>query len=69
MTQIIIETEFSEPVIFRKYVNDYKTCPYCGQDEIPFKKGVCKCGKQVGPIKYVKDPQKFARGNYFLKKL
>ncbi len=44
--------------------DDYKICPYCGQNDTPFKLGVCKCGNQVGEIQYVKDPEKFARNYY-----
>ena len=46
------------------YKESYKTCPYCGQAEIPFKKGICFCGKQVGSIQYVRNPQKFAKNYY-----
>ena len=41
-----------------------KKCPYCGQEEIPFKLGICICGEQVGSIQYVKDSHKFA-SNYY----
>ena len=44
---------------------DYKACPHCGQNEFPFKKGVCaKCGKQIGYVQYVKDPQEYVESNY-----
>lgn len=44
---------------------DYKACPRCGQNKIPFKKGVCpKCSQQVGCIQYVKDPQEYVKSNY-----
>ena len=42
----------------------YKECPYCGQNQIPFKLGVCMCGKQVGNIQYVKDSRAFAKQWY-----
>lgn len=42
-----------------------KTCPYCGQSSIPFKQGVCICGKQVSEIQYVKNPKKFAKVQYY----
>ena len=41
-------------------MENYKTCPSCGQEKIPFKLGVCICGRQVGSIQYVKDSQEFA---------
>jgi len=41
-------------------MENYKTCPRCGQEKIPFKLGVCVCGNQVGSIQYVKDSQEFA---------
>ena len=44
---------------------DYKACPNCGQNEFPFKKGVCaKCGKQIGDVQYVLDPQQYVQTNY-----
>ena len=43
---------------------NYKTCPHCGQDQIPFKLGICICGKQVGKIQYVKNSEIFARNYY-----
>jgi hypothetical protein len=42
----------------------YKTCPYCGQGTIPFKLGVCICGKQIGNIQYVQNADSFARNYY-----
>ena len=64
-TQITIQIESSEPEVFPKTGNDYyKECPYCGQNWIPFKKGVCICGKQVGNIRYVNKPEKFAKKYY-----
>lgn len=44
---------------------DYRECPYCGQKEIPFKMGVCICGRQVGEIQYVKNPKVFAKNYYY----
>ena len=44
-----------------------KTCPYCGQSKIPFKRGVCLCGKQVGSIQYISDTEKFATHYYSFK--
>ena len=44
---------------------DYKECPYCGQSEIPFKLGVCICGRQVGGIQYVRNPKVFAKNYYY----
>lgn len=44
---------------------DYKACPNCGQNDIPFKKGVCpRCGKQIGDVQYVRDPQEYVESNY-----
>jgi len=44
---------------------DYKACPRCGQNKIPFKKGVCaRCSSQIGGIQYVKDPQEYVKSNY-----
>ena len=44
---------------------DYKACPKCGQNEIPFKKGICsKCCNQIGDIQYVKDPKEYVESNY-----
>jgi len=44
-------------------MGNYKTCPRCGQEKIPFKLGVCFCGNQVGSIQYVKDLHEFASNN------
>ena len=56
-----------EPEVFPKAVSEesFKTCPYCGQNRIPFKKGICICRAQVGDIVYVKDAKKFAKGHYY----
>jgi len=44
---------------------DYKACSFCGQNKIPFKKGVCpKCCNQVGDIQYVKNPKEYIKSNY-----
>ena len=44
---------------------DYKSCSFCGQNQFPFKKGVCpKCCNQVGDIQYVKDPREYVQSNY-----
>ena len=44
---------------------DYKACSFCGQNKIPFKKGVCpKCCNQIGDIQYVKDPKEYVKSNY-----
>ena len=43
---------------------NYKQCPYCGQSMIPFKKGVCVCGKQVGNITYVNNAESYAKSWY-----
>lgn len=44
---------------------DYRACPHCGQNEIPFKKGVCpRCSRQIGYVQYVKDPQEYVESNY-----
>ncbi|MDH3279286.1 MAG: hypothetical protein OEL84_09605 [Nitrosopumilus sp.] len=52
---------FSKTAMFQ----DYRACPHCGQNEIPFKKGVCpKCSKQIGDVQYVKDPQEYVKSNY-----
>ncbi|MGI9568037.1 MAG: hypothetical protein ACR2LL_13650 [Nitrosopumilus sp.] len=40
-------------------------CEFCGQNKIPFKKGVCaKCSRQVGDIQYVKNPREYVQSNY-----
>ncbi len=44
---------------------NYKTCPHCGQDQIPFKLGICICGKQVGKIQYVENSETFAKNYYY----
>ena len=44
---------------------DYKACPHCGQNELPFKKGVCpRCCNQVRDVQYVKDPKEYVESNY-----
>ena len=44
---------------------DYKACPHCGQNDLPFKKGVCpKCCMQIGDVQYVKDPIEYVESNY-----
>ena len=44
---------------------DYKACPHCGQNEIPFKKGICaRCRNQIGDVQYVKNPQEYIESNY-----
>lgn len=66
--QIMIQVTISEPEVFPNADSDdqsYKTCPYCGQNRIPFKLGVCICGKQVGKIQYVKNAEKFAKSQYY----
>ena len=70
-TQIVITIQSVEPPdIFAEDVStadqeeEYKKCPYCGQSKIPFKKGVCICGKQVGSIQYVNNPKSFAKRYY-----
>ena len=45
-------------------IRDLMSCHCCGQGLIPFKKGVCVCGMQVGSIHYVNDPEKFAENHY-----
>ena len=44
--------------------NPWKTCPYCEQGVIPFKLGVCICGKHIGRIQYVKNVGSFAQNYY-----
>ena len=44
--------------------DDYKRCSECGQNEIPFKMGVCICGNQVGKIQYIKNTKLFAKNYY-----
>ncbi|MGI9566970.1 MAG: hypothetical protein ACR2LL_08165, partial [Nitrosopumilus sp.] len=61
--QKVISTSkfFSKTGIFQ----DYKSCSFCGQNQFPFKKGVCpKCYNQVGDIQYVKDPKEYVKSNY-----
>ena len=43
-----------------------KDCPFCGQGLIPFKLGVCFCGKQATNIHYVTNTQRFAKTYYYL---
>ena len=44
---------------------DYKSCCFCGQNQVPFKKGVCpRCCNQVGDIQYVKDTKEYVQSNY-----
>ena len=44
---------------------DYKACSHCGQNELPFKKGICpRCCNQVGDIQYVKNPREYVESNY-----
>ena len=65
MIQKIIHEKISQTgQIINPNQEDSKTCPYCGQNTIPFKKGICVCGKQVGSITYIKEPKKFAKNNY-----
>ena len=56
-TEIFIESEL-------EYNGKYKQCPYCGQSKIPFKRGVCICGRQVGDIQYVDNAQLFSENWY-----
>ena len=44
--------------------DEYKRCPECGQNEVPFKMGVCICGYQVGEIQYIKNTKLFAKNYY-----
>ena len=54
-----LENRFSVEVI-----GNLISCHSCGQGLVPFKKGVCVCGTQVGSIQYVNDPEKFAKYHY-----
>ncbi|MDH3313924.1 MAG: hypothetical protein OEM28_12400 [Nitrosopumilus sp.] len=45
-------------------IRDLMSCHSCGQGLIPFKKGVCMCGMQVGSIQYVNNPERFAENQY-----
>ena len=47
--------------ISKTHNEDYKRCPHCYQNQIPFKHGVCICGEQVWDIQYVKHPRKYAK--------
>ena len=52
---------FSKTAMFQ----DYKACPHCGQNKLPFKKGICpKCCRQVDDIQYVKNPKEYVKSNY-----
>ena len=42
----------------------YKRCPYCRQGMVPFKMGVCICGKQVGNITFVNNAECYAKHWY-----
>ena len=44
--------------------DECRECPFCGQGLIPFKLGVCICGRQVGNIQYVKNTERFAKNYY-----
>ena len=46
-------TEYNGANNASTYSNDYKICPQCGQGLIPFKYGLCICGKQVGFRKFL----------------
>jgi len=62
-TKTVVRTYrlFSKENMFQ----DYKACSFCGQNKIPFKKGVCpRCCNQVGDIQYVKDSQEYVQSNY-----
>jgi hypothetical protein len=74
-TQVVIKIELpsGSEVISKKIdpadEQKYKQCPYCGQSKIPFKMGVCICGKQVGNITYVNNAETYAKSWYaYLKK-
>ena len=44
---------------------DYRARPHCGQNKLPFKKGVCpKCSRQVGDVQYVKNSEEYVKSNY-----
>ncbi|MGI9567401.1 MAG: hypothetical protein ACR2LL_10375 [Nitrosopumilus sp.] len=52
---------FSKTAMFQ----DYKACPVCGQNDIPFKKGICpKCSKQVCDVQYVRNPREYVKSNH-----
>jgi hypothetical protein len=65
--KIKIQLMIVEPKVFPKTGTEElcKICPYCGQSKIPFKMGICICGKQVGNIRYVKNVGKFGKGQYY----
>jgi len=64
MKQKTIKKKSSEPKISLRDYDGYKQCPYCGQGLVPFKLGVCICGKQIGDIQYVKNTESFAKNYY-----
>jgi hypothetical protein len=66
MKQEIIQNETSsDSDVFSISSNgDYRQCPYCPNNTIPFKLGVCICGNQVGDIQYVQNPKTFAKNYY-----
>ena len=70
MNQTTIVEQKTVPQTYRIFskagmFQDYKACPQCGQNEFPFKKGVCpRCCKQIGEVQYVKDPQEYVESNY-----
>lgn len=44
---------------------DYKACSFCGQNKVPFKKGVCsRCCNQASDVQYVKYPKEYVKSNY-----
>ena len=48
----------------KEQTENYKACPYCGQQQIPFKMDVCICGNQIGKIQYVKNSETYAKNWY-----
>ena len=68
-TELLIKIELPHgSEVFEKnepdYNQNYKQCPYCGQSKVPFKMGVCVCGKQVGNITYINNAETYAKNWY-----
>ena len=40
--------------------NNYRMCPYCGKNQIPFDLKLCICGKSIEKIQYVKNTKNHA---------
>ena len=65
MSKITDQEKSPKSKIYSKFDNDdYKKCPYCKQNKIPFKLGVCICGEQVEAIQHVQNTKQFVISYY-----